>query len=84
MELVTLVGMSGATLTTVAFLPQAIKVIKTRSTRDLSLGMSVLFVVGVACWLVYGVLLSELPIIIGNAVTFVLATLILGYKIKYG
>lgn len=78
------VGSAAATLTTVAFIPQAWKVWRTRHTADISLGMYVLFTLGVALWLAYGVLLGELPIIIANCVTLLLAGAVLVMKIKFG
>jgi MtN3 and saliva related transmembrane protein len=76
-----LIGYLAATLTTTSFLPQAIMTIKTRDTESLSLGMYSLFSLGVLLWLIYGIYLSNNAIIIANAVTFVLAAVILGFKI---
>lgn len=75
--------MIGASLTTVAFLPQAIKTIKTKNTRDLSLGMFVLSEMGVVMWLTYGILISDLPIIFANVITFFLISTIIVMKLKY-
>ena len=69
--------------TTFAFFPQALKVWKTKSTRDISLYMFIIFTIGVLSWLVYGITISDLPIILANAVTLVLSLFILIYKIKY-
>ena len=79
-----IVGSIAATLTTIAFLPQAIQVIKTKSTRDISLVMYLVFTIGVAFWLTYGILLDAVPIIIGNIVTLILALIVLLMKLKYG
>ena len=79
-----IVGSIAATLTTIAFLPQAIQVIKTKSTRDISLVMYLVFTIGVAFWLTYGILLGAVPIIIGNIVTLILALIVLLMKLKYG
>lgn len=76
-----LIGYFAATLTTASFLPQAIKTIKTRDTESLSLGMYGMFAAGVLLWFVYGIYLSDKAIIIANAITFVLAAAILGFKI---
>jgi MtN3 and saliva related transmembrane protein len=84
MNPVTLLGLIAATLTTISFLPQAIKSWKTRSAKDLSLGMFATFCAGVLLWLIYGLLQQDLPIILSNAVTFVLALAILILKIKHG
>ena len=80
----TIIGMIGASLTTIAFLPQAIKTIRTRNTRDLSLFMFLLSGLGVVMWLIYGILISDLPIIFANVITFFLVTTIIVMKIKYG
>jgi MtN3 and saliva related transmembrane protein len=66
-----------AFLTTVAFLPQAVKTIRTRDTGGLSILMYMSFVVGVACWLIYGLMLGDVALICGNGVTLVLALPIL-------
>ena len=77
------IGFFAAFCTTVAFLPQAIKVYKTRSTKDISLYMFLIFTVGVLSWLIYGLIINDLPVILANAVTLVLSLFILIYKLKY-
>ena len=77
------IGFLAAFCTTVAFFPQAVKVWKTKSTRDISLYMFVIFTVGVISWLIYGITISDLPIILANAITLILSLFILVYKIKY-
>jgi MtN3 and saliva related transmembrane protein len=79
-----MVGIVAAMLTTVAFIPQAVKTWRSRHARDLSLGMFSLFTAGVLCWLLYGVLIGSWPIIIANAVTAGLAGSILFFKLRYG
>jgi MtN3 and saliva related transmembrane protein len=64
-------------------LPQVVKTWKSRSASDLSLGMFFVFSVGVICWLVYGLLLQEMPMILWNAVTLVLVLIILIMKLKF-
>lgn len=76
-----LIGYLAATLTTISFLPQAIMTLRTRDTASLSLGMYALFTGGVLLWLIYGIYLSNPAIIVSNAVTLLLATMILGFKI---
>lgn len=66
-------GYAAAFLTTIAFLPQALKTIRTRNTEGISVLMYAGFVTGVFCWLLYGLLLHDAALIAGNAVTFVLA-----------
>ncbi|MDD5300920.1 MAG: SemiSWEET transporter [Gallionella sp.] len=78
------IGSTAATLTTTAFIPQAWKVWRTRHTADISLGMYALFTLGVAMWLIYGILLESWPIIIANCITLLLAGLVLVMKIKFG
>lgn len=77
-----MVGNLAACLTTISFLPQAIKTIKSKDTRQLSLPMYVLFVAGVALWIVYGLHVNSMPIIVGNVITLLLAGSILVVKIK--
>ncbi|MEI8207828.1 MAG: SemiSWEET transporter [Methylococcales bacterium] len=75
------IGYVAATLTTVSFLPQAILTIKTRDTSSLSLSMYSIFTLGVLCWLIYGLYIADTAIIAANAITSVLAGIILAYKI---
>ena len=83
MNWITIIGSVAAVLTTFAYLPQAIRIIKTKNTNSISLGMYVAMVFGVALWLVYGIALNEVPIIAANAITLALSGIILYYKIKY-
>lgn len=78
------IGSAAATLTTIAFIPQAWRVWRTRHTADISLGMYILFTIGVALWLSYGILLESWPIIIANSFTLLLAGTVLAFKIKFG
>jgi MtN3 and saliva related transmembrane protein len=75
------IGYVAASLTTLSFLPQAIKTIKTRDTESLSFGMYAMFTAGVLMWLIYGLYIDNYAIIVANAVTFLLAAVILGFKI---
>lgn len=84
MNYATIIGFAAATLTTIAFLPQVIQTWKTRSTKDISLGMFLIFTTGVFLWLVYGLLIKDPPVIAANAVTLVLVMIILLFKIRYG
>ena len=77
-------GFLAATLTTVAFVPQAIKTLRTRDTSGISLGMYAVFTVGIACWFGYGVYLGSWPMILSNVITFVLAAIILALKLRHG
>ncbi len=80
----TVIGFIAGAMTTGAFVPQVVKIWKTRSARDLSLGMYAIFVGGVVLWLVYGLLLDSLPIILANVLTLALAIPILVMKLRYG
>lgn len=75
-------GFVGAFLTTLSFVPQAWLVLRTGKTEGISLAMYALFMIGVAAWLVYGVLENALPIILANAITLTLAALILTLKAR--
>jgi lactoylglutathione lyase len=76
------IGFISAILTTTSFLPQAIKAWKTRSTTDLSPVMFILFFFGIVGWLIYGIMISDLPMILANSVTICLAGIILFFIIK--
>ncbi|GGG64543.1 SemiSWEET transporter [Edaphobacter dinghuensis] len=77
------IGYVAATCTTLSFLPQLIRVVRLRSAREISLGMFLIFSVGTALWLAYGVLVHSKPVIVANAVTFVLAMSILMFKLRF-
>lgn len=83
MDYVTIVGSAAAALTVIAFFPQLLKVWKTRSTRDISLGMFSIFCSGVFLWLVYGILTQDFPITAANFLIFIQAFIILMFKLKY-
>lgn len=78
----TIFGYIAAACTTISFVPQAIKVYKTKSTKDISLGMFLLMSTGVAFWLIYGLMINSYPIVLANAVTLFLSFYILIMKIK--
>jgi len=78
------VGYAAGVLATAAFVPQVVKTFKERSTRDISLGMYVLFCAGVCLWLLYGLLIDSWPVIVSNAVTLVLAGAVLILKLRHG
>mgnify|MGYP003578929855 CR=1 FL=1 len=77
-------GYIAATLTTIAFVPQAVKTIRTRDARAISLAMYVVFTIGIVFWFAYGVALGSWPMIVSNAITFALAATILGMKLRHG
>jgi MtN3 and saliva related transmembrane protein len=78
----TTIGYLAAICTTIAFIPQAIKVYKTNHTKDISFGMFLLMSIGLIFWTIYGVMILSYPIVIANAVTIIFAVYILFMKIK--
>lgn len=84
MEMITLLGVAAAVCTTLSFLPQAIKTIKTKHTKDLSFGTYSFLTGGIILWFVYGILIKDWPIILANGVSGVFSGIILYMKIKYG
>ena len=79
-----LIGALAGTLSTIAFVPQAWRIWKTRSARDLSLPMYLIFTAGVALWFVYGLMLGAVPIVVCNGLTLVLAGTVLAMKLRFG
>lgn len=78
------VGYVAALMTTLVFLPQAIHTIRTRETQGLSLGMYAVFTLGTGFWMVYGWFIGSWPVMVSNAVTCVLASIILVLKLRHG
>ena len=83
MDYVTMIGLAAAAITVASLFPQLVKIWKTKSTKDISLGMFLLFCGGVFLWFVYGILLQDLPIIIANFLGFIQTLIILILKVKY-
>ena len=77
-------GYFAAILTTTAFLPQLIKTLKTKKADDVSLLTLIMFLCGVASWIIYGYAISSFPILMANIITFILNFFILISKIYYG
>jgi len=78
-----LIGIVAGVCTSISFLPQIIKILKTQHARDISLVMYLVLTTGVFLWLVYGLLLERIPIILANSVTLAFCVMILAIKIKY-
>ena len=76
-----LLGYCAASLTTLSFLPQALLTLRTRDVSGISLGMYAAFTLGVALWLAYGLVLGQWPIVVANALTLLLASVILAMKV---
>ncbi|WP_438008888.1 SemiSWEET transporter [Sorangium sp. So ce321] len=83
-EVVTALGLVAASLTTISFLPQVLRTLRTRDTSSISVGMYATLVTGVGLWLIYGLLTGDVPIIIANAITFVLSGMVFILKLRYG
>lgn len=77
-------GYAAAVLTTSSFIPQALKTIRSRNTSGISLAMYMIFTLGVAFWLIYGIAVRSGPMILANTVTLGLATAILAMKLRFG
>ena len=84
MSLMDYTGYAAAFCTTSAYVPRVLRVRRTRSTKDISLKMFLVLVTGLILWLTYGFWRGEMPLIIANAVTLVLAGIILYFKIRHG
>tara|TARA_Y100001968_G_C19326648_1_gene702115 strand:- start:404 stop:676 length:273 start_codon:yes stop_codon:yes gene_type:complete len=80
---VDLFGFFAALLTTIAFLPQLYKTWQTKSADDVSLIMLILFIIGLICWIIYGLKINSIPILVANIITFIFNFLILILKITY-
>ncbi|HRJ31495.1 MAG: SemiSWEET family sugar transporter [Cyclobacteriaceae bacterium] len=83
MNTIQLLGLVAGSCTTAAFIPQVVKTWKSRSAKDLSLGMFSIFCTGVLLWLAYGLLIMDIPVIIANMVTLVLASFLLVLKLRW-
>jgi len=84
MDPTTLIGLTAATLTTSAFLPQVIKCWKSKHTKDISLVMTLTLSSGIALWLIYGLLSKDLPLIYANSLSLIFVSALLALKLKYG
>lgn len=78
-----MIGSIAGILTTGAFVPQVIKVIKTKDTKALSLSMYLLQVIGIILWLIHGIVIKDIALMTANGVTLCLSLIILSYKIIY-
>lgn len=79
---INMLGYVAALCTTLSFIPQVLYILKTKDTSSISLGMYVTFVFGVFCWLAYGVMKNDIPLLLANLVTFILAGMILILKVR--
>lgn len=77
-------GLIAGAITTIGFLPQVIRVYKLKSAREISLPFAVSFLIGLICWMTYGIYFQLFPVILWNAISVVLASALLYAKLKYG
>ena len=82
--LATIIGTVAGTLTTTAYLPQVVKVWRSRSAGDISLQMYILTVTGACLWVIYGLMLMQWPVIIANAASLLFTATILFFKLRFG
>jgi len=80
----TTIGLVAGTLTSIAAIPQVIKTLKTRHVRDISVWQPLLLAFGVALWMVYGILINDLPLIVANITPLICNVVLTGMKIRYG
>ena len=83
MDIINLIGLVAAFLTTASSIPQVVKTIKLKETRDISFWMWSFLSVGIFLWLIYGISKNDLPIILANGISLFLVLIVLGLKIKY-
>lgn len=83
MNIVQILGLAAGSCTTIAFLPQVIKTWKSGSAKDLSLGMFSFFCFGVLLWLIYGIIIQDVPVIVANMLTLILASSLLYFKLRF-
>jgi MtN3 and saliva related transmembrane protein len=78
------IGAVGAVLTTICWLPQAVRVVRTKETQAISLTTNLIFATGILLWLVYGIAISNWPLIAANAISMVFTLVIIVMKLRYG
>ncbi len=81
---IALIGLLAGACTTLSFLPQVIKTVKMKETRDISLSMYIILAAGILLWIIYGMLIHDLPVVLANSISFALASTIIFLKIKHG
>lgn len=82
METNTLIGLMAAFCTTSAFVPQVVQILRTGNVDGISLQMYSIFTIGVGMWLAYGIIMQDIPMLLANLVTFILAALVLGLTVR--
>jgi len=80
----TTIGLVAGTLTSIAAIPQLVKTLKSRHVRDISIWQPLLLAFGVGLWMVYGILINDLPLIVANITPLICNVILTGMKIRYG
>lgn len=83
MSTIDILGLTAGALTSMGFIPQVMKALKTKSTKDLSAQMLLILFAGVILWLIYGLILKDLPLIAANSVTLVSVSFLIFLKLFY-
>ena len=84
MDTINLIGSIAAICTTISFLPQVVRIHRTKRTHDLSLPTYIIFALGVFAWFCYGIMINSFPVIVANAIIVVFVMYIIFMKIRYG
>jgi MtN3 and saliva related transmembrane protein len=77
-------GLVGGAIGTIGFLPQVIRVLKLKSAHEISLLWSISFIIGIGCWLTYGIVLRLTSIILWSSISVILGFTLIYAKLKYG
>ncbi len=83
MDKITILGLAAGALTTFSFVPQLVKIVRSKSTHDISLAMYIVISTGILLWLIYGLIIGDIPVIVANAVALFITIAILSLKIRY-
>lgn len=78
------IGAAAAILTTICWLPQAVRVVRYKDTRAISLTTNIVFTIGITLWMIYGIALDNWPLIIANAISIMFTSVIIAMKLKHG
>ena len=84
MSWITILGLAAGICTTLSFVPQVVRIVKFKETRDISLMMYVILDFGICLWFIYGIMINDLPVIVANGVAMLLTSTILFFKYRYG
>ena len=77
-------GAAGAVLTTICWLPQAVRVVRTKDTHAISLATNLIFAIGILLWLIYGIAIGNWPLIAANAISMMFTLVIIAMKLRHG